>query len=80
MTGEERKKLRDATLQTLYEYHFSNNGASFRESRESLRKDIERKLAIDYLIEKGYVREEKQGLDNLLISITAYGIDYIENE
>lgn len=80
MTGEDRKKLRDEILQTLYDHHFKNSGSSFRKSREKLKQDIERKLAIDYLIEKGYVREERQGLDNLLLSITAYGIDYIESK
>jgi len=80
MTGEERKKLRNELLKDLHDHHFSKNGAPFRQSREKLRQDSEKKLAYDYLIEKGYAREEHQGLDNLLLSITTIGIDYIESK
>lgn len=78
MNGEERKKLRDEILQQIYEHHFANNATPFRESRESLSQNNEKNLAIHYLLEKGYLKEERLGLDNLLLSITTDGIDYIE--
>lgn len=80
MSPEERKTLRDDVLQEIYDHHFKNNGSLYQLSKQQLRKDTERNLAIEYLVDKGYLRKESRGMDNLVLSITSYGIDYIESK
>ena len=80
MSNEERNKLADLLLQSLYDYHFSNNGGSYTLPRAMLSVDANSELAIEYLIEKEYATDSGQGSDNLVLAITPQGMDYIKNK
>jgi hypothetical protein len=80
MTNEESNKLSDILLQSLYDYHFANNGGSYNLPKAMLNADVNSKLAIEYLIEKEYAIDSGQGSDNLVLAITTQGLDYIKNK
>ena len=80
MINEERNKLSDILLQSLYDYHFANNGGSYKLPKAMINADVNSKLAIEYLIEKEYAIDSGQGSDNLVLAITAQGMDYIKNK
>ena len=80
MTNEERNKLSDILLQSLYDYHFANNGGSYNLPKAMINADVNSKLAIEYLIEKEYAIDSGQGSDNLVLAITTQGMDYIKNK
>ncbi len=80
MTNEEINKLSDVLLQSLYEYHFANNGGSYVLPKAMVNTDLNSKQAIEYLIEKEYAIDSGQGSDNLVLAITAQGMDYIKNK
>ncbi|MEK4245615.1 MULTISPECIES: hypothetical protein [unclassified Psychrobacillus] len=80
MTNEEINKLSDVLLQSLYEYHFANNGGSYVLPKAMVNTDLNSKQAIEYLIEKEYAIDNGQGSDNLVLAITAQGMDYIKNK
>ena len=73
-------QLRDILLQSLYDFHFANNGASYTLPKAMVNTDINSKQAIEYLIEKEYAVDTGQGTDNLVLAITTQGIDYIKNK
>ena len=78
MLNEEVKQLSDRLLQSLYEYHFANNGGSYTLPKAMVNADVNSKLAIEYLIEKEYAVDSGQGSDNLVLAITTQGMDYIK--
>lgn len=80
MTNEEINQLADRLLQSLYEYHFANNGGSYTLPKAMVNAEISSKLAIEYLIEKEYATDTGQGTDNLVLAITPQGMDYIKNK
>ncbi|BAQ10950.1 hypothetical protein OXB_2479 [Bacillus sp. OxB-1] len=80
MTNEEVNKLSDMLLQSLYDYHFANNGGSYTLPKAMLNADVNSKLAIDYLIENEYAADSGQGTDNLVLAITPKGMEYIKNK
>ena len=73
-------QLRDILLQSLYDFHFANNGASYTLPKAMVNTDVNSKQAIEYLIEKEYAVDSGQGTDNLVLAITTQGIDYIKNK
>lgn len=73
-------QLRDILLQSLYDFHFANNGASYTLPKAMVNTDVNSKQAIEYLIEKDYAVDSGQGTDNLVLAITTQGIDYIKNK
>ena len=73
-------QLRDILLQSLYDFHFANNGASYTLPKAMVNTDVKSKEAIEYLIEKEYAVDSGQGTDNLVLAITTQGIDYIKSK
>ena len=80
MINEEINKLSDILLQSLYDYHFANNGGSYSLPKAMVNADVNSKQAIEYIIEKEYAIDSGQGSDNLVLAITAEGMDYIKNK
>ncbi|NYF23693.1 hypothetical protein [Sporosarcina sp. JAI121] len=80
MMNVERDQLADVLLQSLYDYHFANNGGSYTLPKAMANADVTSKLAIEYLIEKEYASDSGQGTDNLVLAITTQGMDYIKNK
>jgi len=80
MTNEEINRLSDILLQSLYDYHFANDGGSYILPKAMVNTDVNSKQAIEYLIEKEYAIDSGQGTDNLVLAITAQGMDYIKNK
>lgn len=80
MINEEIKKLSDILLQSLYDYHFANNGGSYTLPKAMVNADASSKHAIEYLIEQDYAIDSGQGSENLVLAITAQGMDYINNK
>ena len=80
MTNKERNKLSNILLQSLYDYHFANNGEGYKLPKEMVNSDVSSKLAIEYLIEKEYATDSGQGTDNLVLAITTQGMDYLKNK
>ena len=80
MINEEINKISDILLQSLYDYHFANNGGSYILPKAMVNTDLNSKQAIEYLIEKEYAIDSGQGSDNLVLAITAQGMDYIKNK
>ena len=80
MINEEINKISDILLQSLYDYHFANDGASYTLPKAMVNTDLNSKQAIEYLIEKEYAKDSGQGTDNLVLAITTQGLDYIKNK
>ena len=80
MMNEEVNKMADLLLQSLYDYHFANNGGSYTLPKVMLNADVNSKLAIEHLIEKEYATDSGQGSDNLVLAITVQGMDYIKSK
>ncbi|MEK5206672.1 hypothetical protein [Psychrobacillus sp. FSL H8-0510] len=80
MINEEIKKLSDILLQSLYDYHFANNGGSYTLPKAMVNADPSSKHAIEYLIEQDYAIDSGQGSENLVLAITSQGMDYINNK
>ncbi len=79
MINEEKEKLSNMLLQSLYDYHFANNGGSYTLPKAMVDADVNSKTAIDYLLEKDYAIDKGQGTDNLVLSITPTGMEFINN-
>lgn len=77
MNHEERKSLRDELLQQLYDFYFEH-GRAKQVMLKELNEDIERKLAYQYLTDKGLVAMHATGGTLYQFKITAEGIDYVE--
>ena len=75
---EERKKLRKNLLEEIYNHYFTNGGAPYSITRSELDVDRNKKLALEYLKEKGYISAEPFGAQ-YKIKPTALGIDAVEN-
>ena len=80
MINKEIKKLSEMLLQSLYDYHFANNGGSYILPKAMVNADASSKQAIEYLIEKDYAKDSGQESENLVLAITAQGMDYINNK
>lgn len=80
MTNVDRDKLADFLLQSLYDYHFANDGGNYTLPKAMINADVNSKLAIEYLIENEYAVDSGQGSDNLVLAITTKGMDYIKNK
>ena len=80
MMNEETMQLADVLLKSLYDYHFANDGGSYRLPVAMINADVKSKAAIEYLLEKEYATDSGQGTDSLVLSITEQGMAYIKNE
>lgn len=80
MTDSEQHQLRDMLLQSLYDYHFANAGSGYILSKAMLYAEESSKEAIDYLIENVYAIDSSQETDNLVLSITEKGMEYIKSK
>lgn len=80
MSNNEVIQLSDTLLQSLYDYHFANNGGSYQLPKAMVNADVTSKLAIEHLIEKNYAADSGEGTDNLVLAITTQGMDYIKNK
>lgn len=80
MTDSEQNKIRDLLLQSLYDYHFANEGASYRLPKAMLNADKNSKDAIEFLIKNDYALDRGEGTDSLILSITEKGMEYIKNK
>lgn len=79
MNGEERQKLRSDLLQGLHDVYFNENGTAKPYNKGDLNKDIEKKLAYEYLVQKGFAKQVLPlGGQKIAYIITASGIDVIE--
>ncbi|MFJ5769732.1 hypothetical protein [Psychrobacillus sp. NPDC093180] len=78
--NEEINKLSDILLQSLYDYHFANNGGSYTLPKAMVNTDLNSKQAIEYLIEKEYAKDSGEGSENLVLAITEQGMDYLKNK
>ncbi|MGG0031587.1 hypothetical protein ABEX88_08120 [Priestia megaterium] len=76
---EERKALRKELLLELYNYYFENGGAHYKITKDVLKEDRERDLALEYLKLKGLISANPLGNSHVMIKITPNGIDKIEN-
>jgi len=84
MNIEEKKALRNQKLKELYDFNEQNAGREAMIKYADLRNNEEEKmehLAYEYLAQKGFINYKVFGGNNLYqAKITAYGIDYVENE
>lgn len=80
MIDSKQNQLRDMLLQSLYDYHFANEGAGYTLPKAMLYADKSSKEAIDFLIENDYAVDHGQGTDSLILSITEKGLAYIKNK
>lgn len=80
MINEEVQKLSDVLLQSLYDYHFANNGGSYKLPKALLEADANSKQAIEYLVESGYTTDSGEGTEHLVLAITQQGMDYIKSK
>lgn len=80
MIKGEINQLADRLLQSLFEYHFANNGGSYTLPKAMVNADLNSKLAIEHLIEMEYATDSGQGSDNLVLAITTKGMDYIKSK
>ena len=74
---ETRKELRKELLIELYEVYFSNSNHTQTLDLDDIR-NTEKLFAYEYLKAKGQITIN-QGRHNLVMSITASGIDTVEN-
>jgi len=74
----ERKKYREVLLKSVYQHYFMNNGNPLGVSYDEYHDNIEKKLAYDYLVEKGLLQLSTQGRTKLY-KPTVFGIDYVES-
>lgn len=79
---QERKKLRLAILEELYNLHFfsptQNNCLIVKTNELYGERNSEKHLAYHYLVTSGYIHLDISG-DSSVVSITAKGIDYVES-
>lgn len=75
----ERKELRENLLLSLYEDYFEKGGQHISFNKDELKSDRERDLALQYLLEKGFLAKNMMG-NYIQVSITARGIDYVESK
>lgn len=80
MQGMDKDKLKDMLLQSLYDYHFANNGAAYRLPIAMVNTDPNSKVAIDELIENGFATNSGEGTEDLLLAITEAGLEYIKQK
>lgn len=59
-------------LHSLNDYHLSNSGGSFPLPKGMLNADV--------TTENGYALDNGAGSDDLVVSITTKGLDYIQNK
>lgn len=77
MQGMSQEQMRDMLLQSLYDFYYANNGASYHLPKEMLEADVNSKQAIEYLVTNEYATDRGEGTNNLVLSITPKGILYI---
>ena len=80
LINEEINKLSDILLQSLYDYHFANNGGSYVLPKAMVNTDLNSKQAIEYLIEMEYAEDSGQGSENLVLGITPKGMEYLKSK
>lgn len=80
MSEINKEQLKDTLLQSLYDYHFAYDGASYTLPKAMLYADENSKEAIEYLLENGYATDSGTGTENLVLSITEKGMDYIKDK
>ena len=78
MTHSEVNKLKEMFLQSLYDYHFANNGACYTLPKAMLEAEPNSKLAIESLIQDEYAVDSGKGSENLKLAITPKGMDSIK--
>ncbi|HLR15644.1 MAG TPA: hypothetical protein VK144_07435 [Bacillota bacterium] len=77
MQGMSQEQMRDILLQSLYDFHYANNGASYHLPKEMLEADVNSKQAIEYLLNNELATDAGEGTNNLVLSITPKGMNYI---
>jgi hypothetical protein len=80
---KERKGLRIKKLKELYDFNFEHGGRDAQIKYEDLYNnsdDKEEHIAMEYLAEKGFINYKVMARNMYTAKITAYGIDYVENE
>lgn len=78
MTIEERKELRLKILRELYDHYFSNNGTGKSFNQGQL--NGEDQFAYNYLMDKGLIKDSRNGGNNPVYKITTHGMDAIESQ
>jgi hypothetical protein len=72
----ERKLFRRNLLIEIYTRYFDDDGRPIRLFKNEL--DMEKQLAFQYLVEKGFIKMERQGVTTY-ITLTVNGIDTVES-
>lgn len=80
MNNKDVNNLSNTLLQSLYDFHFANNGGGYTLPKAMLNADVNSKNAIDYLLEMEYATDSGKGTDSLVLAITPKGMDYIQNK
>ncbi|MET3658369.1 hypothetical protein [Sporosarcina psychrophila] len=79
----QRKELRIKKVKELYEFNIEHAGREATIKFEDLHtneQDKEEHLAYEYLAEKGLISYTVRARNMYAAKITAYGIDYVEDE
>lgn len=77
MQGMNQEQMREMLLQSLYDFYYANNGASYHLPKDMLEADENSKRAIEYLVNNEFATDAGEGTNNLVLSITPKGINYI---
>lgn len=77
MQGMNQDQIREMLLQSLYDFYYANNGASYHLPKEILEADANSKHAIEYLIKNEFATDIGEETINLVLSITPKGINHI---
>lgn len=78
MNRIERKEYRIALLKEIYEHNFNNKFKPYRIAFSDEEVNGEKYLAIKYLIDRGYIRNQHPDYNNYTLVITYDGIDLVE--
>lgn len=73
-----RKANRLKLLREIYEEYFKNQGEPYLMTVNK-KEDVEKYLALQYLINKKLVTNVKPDYDNYSLVVTADGMDLVEN-
>lgn len=77
---EEIEQMKEMLLKSLYDYHFANNGASYTLRKAMLQAQPGSEEAITKMVNEGLATDTGQGTDQLVLSITPKGMEYIQNK
>lgn len=78
--SEEIEKMKNMLLESLYDYHFANNGGSYTLPKAMLQTQPGSEEAIAKMLQEELATDRGQGTDQLVLSITPKGIDLVKNK